>query len=504
LYRETSQTRFAEALEESRATGLARMTSIVFINPPLSLRDRYGDMARSGTRTPPLGLAQLAAVTRREGHASHIIDCPAQGWDDEQTIQCLRELKPRYVGITAVTIGIYSAGRLATAIKQLDPSICVLIGGPHVTAVPERTMQMFPDFEAAVLGEGEITLVEFLKARETGQALSEVRGLLIRDGDTLTRTPPRPFIEDLDSLPLPAWDLLPDLARSYDTPTFTLGKPPASSLLTSRGCCGHCLFCDRSVFGNACRFHSAERVFACMKLLHERFGINDIIIHDDAFVINHKRVEAVCNLLLESRLGVTWGCNARVNLVNPELLRLMRKAGCWQIGYGIETGSPRILNVINKGVTIEQIKQAVCYTHEAGIRTRGFFMLGHPGETEETIRETIALATSIPIDDFQITFFTPLPGAEIYDTARQFGTFDDDWRKLNMWRPVFIPNGLTEAQLIDWHKRAFRSFYFRPRTVWNYLKVVRDPRHVMKLARGALTLAQTTIRPRTRRRETTP
>ncbi len=471
--------------------------SIAFINPPLSLQERYGAMAKSGTRTPPLGLAQLAAVSREHGHPARIIDCAALGLDDEQTLGMLRAINPRYVGITATTVAICNAGRLAAHIKRASPAWPLIIGGPHLTAVPKETMETFPEFDIGVVGEGEETLIELLDTLDANEPLEKVNGLILREDGNLKYTDRRPLINDLDSLPLPAWDLLPDLTKFYDTPTFSLGKNPASSLVTSRGCCGHCTFCDRSVFGNVCRFHGAERVFTCIKHLHERFGINDIIIHDDAFVLNRQRVEQVCDLLLSSNLGVTWGCNSRVNLVDRELLRFMKRAGCWQIGYGIESGSQRVLDTINKGVTIAQIKEAVFATHETGIRTRGFFMIGHPGETVESIRDTIKLATSIPVDDFQITFFTPLPGAEIHRRAHEYGTFDADWRKSNMWHPVFVPTGLTEEMLVRWHRRAFRSFYLRPKTVWNYLKIVRSPAHVAKLLKGALAIAESSLRSRT-------
>lgn len=467
---------------------------IVLVNPPLSMEERYGAWAKGGTRTPPLGLAQLAAVVREHGYSPAILDCTALGLNDAEAAQTLLSMKPRYVGLTAVTIAVNNAGRLARLLKDADREWTVIVGGPHVTALPEETMAQFPDFDIGVVGEGEVTLVELLDALRDNRPLDTVDGLVLRQDSVPVRTGPRSFIPDLDTLPLPAWELLPPLAHFYDTPTFTLGKSPATSLVTSRGCTGHCLFCDRSVFGNACRFHSAERVFESMRRLHEQFGINDFIIHDDAFVINRRRVEKFCALLAESGLPVTWGCNSRVNLVTPELLKLMREAGCWQIGYGIETGSQRILDLINKGVRMEQAQAAVRYTHEAGIRTRGFFMIGHPGENVESIRETISFILNNPVDDFQMTFFTPMPGSEIYRRATEFGTFDQDWRKLNMWTPIFVPHGLTVDELVAWQRRAFRAFYLRPRTVWNYLKLVRSPRHFTKLARGAFTILKNSVR----------
>jgi len=473
------------------------MDGIVLINPPLSLSERYGEFARAGTQTPPVGLAQLAAAIRAHGHETAIIDCEAEGLDYSDTVQRVLKLNCGVIGITAVTISICNAATMASELKAANPDLCIIIGGPHVTGAPAETMTRFPAFDIGVVGEGEVTAAELLDTLLAGGDLTAVRGLIFRKPDgELHVTPPRPFIEDLDSLPQPAWDLLPPLATSYETPTFYLGKPPTSSLITSRGCCGKCVFCDRSLFGNVCRMHSPERVLESMRVLHETYGINDVIIHDDAFVLNRNRVFRFCQLLRESGLGMTWGCNARVDMVNPDLLAAMRSAGCWHVAYGIESGSQRILDVIGKGTTIEQIEKAVRWAHEAGIRTRGFFMIGHPTETEESIRQTIAFAKSIPIDDFQITFFTPLPGSEIHRTIRRYGEFNDDWQALSMWEPVFVPEALTRDSLVSWHRRAYREFYIRPRVILGYARIVRSPRHMLKLARGVLTLAESLLRPR--------
>jgi len=149
-----------------------------------------------------------------------------------------------------------------------------------------------------------------------------------------------------------------------------------------------------------------------------------------------------------------------------------------------------VLNVIRKGITLEQITQAAVWTHRAGIRTRGFFMIGHPTETEESIRETIDLAKSIPIDDFQITFFTPFPGSEIHGEIERYGSFDGQWPRMNMWEPLFVPKDLTREQLIYWQRRAFREFYLRPRTIWHYVRLMRNPHHAVKLLRGGITLLE--------------
>ena len=460
----------------------------VLINPPLSLEERYGDFAKSGTETPPLGLAQLAAVTREAGFQTAIIDSQAEGMGYETILDRLKSLQVKVVGLTAVTISILSAANLAKAIKKANPAIKTIIGGPHVTAVPKETMTRFPQFDVAVIGEGELTIVELLKALAEGSSIREVQGLAFLEDGEFVETEPRQFITNLDDLPMYAWDLLPNLVDYYQTPTFTLGASRGSSLITSRGCFGKCTFCDRRVFGNKIRSHSGKRVFEMMTKLVNDYGIEEIIIHDDSFVTKHKILKEVCHLLIESKMKLAWGCNARVDVINPEVLKLMRQAGCNHIGLGIESGNQKILDTINKGVTLEQIEKAVIATHAAGIHVRGFFMIGHPGETVETIKDTIDLALRLPIDDFQVTLFTPLPGSEIYENADQYGTLNRDWQKMNMWNPAFVPHGLSVNELTHWQKRAFRSFYFRPSVVWNYAKRIRDFSSIKKLIRGLLTL----------------
>ena len=464
-----------------------KMKKILFINPPLTLKDRYGEMAESGTTTPPLGLCNLAAVTREAGYKTEILDAEALRLTFKETVDRIIKEKPDYIGITAVTISILNAGRLAKMVKKVYPKM-IIIGGPHLTAVAEETMGRFKEFDIGVVGEGEITIVELLKALDSNKKLENVNGLIIRKCKEIKRTEPREFLKDMDKLLMPAWDLLPKLTKYYKTPTFNFGRTPATSLVTSRGCVGQCLFCDRKVFGNFVRGYSARYIIDMIKHLQKRYGIKEVIIHDDAFVILRKRLIEFCNIIINEKMDITWSCNARVDLVNPEILKLMRRAGCWQIGYGIESGSQRVLDFIKKGTKLEQIEKAVRWTKEAGMRTRGFFMMGHPTETEKTIRETINFAKRIPVDDFQITLFTPLPGSAAYAVAKQYGEFDDDWSKMNMWEPIFVPKGLTKEGLIKYQRMAFREFYCRPKIILSYLKTLRKPEHLAKLLKGGISL----------------
>jgi radical SAM superfamily enzyme YgiQ (UPF0313 family) len=242
-------------------------------------------------------------------------------------------------------------------------------------------MERFPAFDIAVVGEGEMSLVELLRALRTGRPLAGVSGLVIREGEGLRETGRRPFIADLDTLPFPAWDLLEGFPERYLPAPFKVQQLPAATLVTSRGCPNTCIFCDRSVFGSSCHAYSAEYVVRQMVELHRRYGIREFSFEDDTFVTFKVRLKEICERLIDLQLDISWSCLGRVNHVTPENLRLMRQAGCWQISFGIESGSAEVLALINKRVTLDQVHQAVRMSREAGIRPKGFFILGHPGET---------------------------------------------------------------------------------------------------------------------------
>lgn len=469
------------------------MLDILFVNPPLSLDERYGKLKTGGSYAPPLALCNLAAVTREAGFKTKILDCAALELNYDAAIDKILKENPKYIGITAVTISIDNASKLIKMLKSKTKEVTVILGGPHISAVPEETMKRFPEFDIGVLGEGEITIVELLKALEERKPLAKIDGLILRKNKKVW-IKPRKYIQDLDKLPLPAWDMLPDMVKYYRPPLYSFNKLPSSSIVTSRGCPGQCIFCDRSVFGNQVRGYSAEYVFRMIKNLHENYGIRDILIDDDTFTLLRERTIKLCKMLIKAKMDLTWSCNARVNHVKPDLLKLMKKAGCWQIAYGIESGSQEVLNVLKKGITLPMIKRAVKWTKQAGIRTKGFFMIGNPRETLKTMEQTLKFAQSIDLDDFQLGIFTPLPGSEIYHHAEKYGSFVNDWKKMNLWSPIFVPKELTEQQLLDFQSQALRRFYLRPKIIFSYLSMCfKNPRNFIKLAKGANVFLKTMI-----------
>jgi radical SAM superfamily enzyme YgiQ (UPF0313 family) len=458
---------------------------IIFVNPPLTLAERYGVLASGGSSLPPYGLLWLAAVCREAGWKTAILDAAAEGLDPRQAAEKMATMKPRWVGLTSTTISITRAHQTALHLRKLLPEAKLLIGGPHATAVPEDTMERYRVFDVLGIGEGEATIVDLLRAFEEKRDLATVEGIVFRREDgRLHRTPARAFLHDLNSLPYPAWDLIDSPESQYAPSALRSHRFPSTSIVTSRGCMGACTFCDNQVFGRTVRSFSPEYILGMMQHLVDHWGVRDITIYDDNFVTRRDILKQVCEGISSRDWDLSWSCNARVDVVTEKSLRWMADAGCWQISFGIESGNQEILNQEIKGVSLEQIRRTITFCHEIGIQTKGFFMIGHPGETRETVAETIDFALSLPLDSFQMSFVTPFPGTAMYHEAHEYGQFLEDWEKMNMWTPVFIPHGFTVQELIALQKKAIRAFYLQPRVLGNYLHSLTSWGRIKALAAG--------------------
>ena len=298
--------------------------------------------------------------------------------------------------------------------------------------------------------------------------MRSLAGVAWRDGETITVNPRRPFIADLDALPLPAYDLVTDFSL-YNPPPMNYRQLPVANIITSRGCPNQCTFCGHSAFGRTLRQRSPESIAAEIIHLYRRYGIREIAFVDDTFTINPHRIEDLFGILDNEGISFPWTCMSRVNTVDECILRFMKDHGCWHISFGIESGNEDILRRIKKNISLDAVCRVIDQCHGLGILTKGFFIVGHPGETIETIEETIRFAISIPLDDVVVTLNTPLPGTEQYKTAGNYGALErGDWSRYNMWNPVFIPAGLTEEILIEKHREFYRRFYLRPRIIKRY------------------------------------
>jgi len=454
------------------------MASILLANAPYSMHERYGKLASVGATLPHLGLLMLGSVLRKSGHRVRIIDSPAQGLNHIQMLEKVQKFQPDTVCFTAVTPSILKAVKMAAMVKERFPSVPILIGGPHFTAVPEKTLHDHPVFDYGVVGEGEVTIVETIDALSANRIPSNVPGVVYREDGKVCFAPSRSPVTNLDALPFPAWELLDDFPSRYRPALFKYQRLPSTHIVSSRGCPYKCIFCDTSVFSRSIRFHSSEYVLEMIDFLVKNYKIKEVIFEDDLFLVKKERVEKICEGLLNAKPDISWSCSARVNSVNDlDLLKLMKRSGCWQINYGIESASQKILDFARKDITIEQVEKAVSLTDEAGILAKGYFIFGLPYETEETMKNTLSFAKQIPLSDVSVFMLTPFPGSRMYEIAGQYGTIDGDFEKMNVLNVVYVPNGLSRETLLYHQRRFMKEFYLRPKIIANYIKkLIANPR----------------------------
>jgi anaerobic magnesium-protoporphyrin IX monomethyl ester cyclase len=476
---------------------------VVLVSPPVSAQQRYGALADGGSRLPPLGIALLAALVRDAGVSVEVLDAEALQLDARSAAEWIVAREPRLVGLTAVTMTVHSAAETAELVKHALPETVTVLGGVHISAVPEQTMRAFTAIDVGVIGEGDVTLPELVAAVLGGTPLEDVSGLIIRGPrGGVRRTGPRDLLPDLDILPFPAWDLLPDLGRTYRPAPNAYESLPATSLVTSRGCPGKCTFCDRTIWGHRIRTYSAEYLVRMLETLRDEHGIREVSFHDDNFVASRKRLLAFCRLMVERDVGVRWTCTARVDMVDPKVLAAMSEAGCWQAAYGVESGSQELLDDLCKGITLEAVRDAVRSTAEAGIVPRAYFIIGTPGETRESLEATLDFLVDLPLGDFHMTVFAPHPGTELTRRieADLGHPLDVDWRTLSDWDVVYVPEAVSREDLGWAQREAFRRFYLRPRIIGQYLRrVVRHPRILGGLLRGLATWLRFVLPDRPRR-----
>ncbi len=445
---------------------------IVLLEPPYVFWDRAMDRIRDGEESVTgWGVLVLAAVAKQRGHEVAIVDAKGGGITLEEATERVAALRPDVLGVSATTISIGNGARIAAAVKEKMPHVTTVVGGPHVSAVPEATLAAFPEFDFGVSGEGEVAFFALLDALASGGATGMLQGVVGRDADGAVHATCRaPYLDDLDSLPFPAWELLGDaFPHRFGPSIFNYRCTPVATIVSSRGCPFSCTFCDRSTSGKLGRYHSVEYVMEMCHMLAAR-GTRHVLFYDDLFTVKKKRVLELCEAMIRAELPFSWSCNSHPNLLDLPTMKLMKRAGCWQIAYGVESGSQRVLNVVKHEVKLPRLRETLRLTREAGIRAKGYLMLGHPTETVESLEETRTFLADVDLDVAQVTKFTPYPGTPAYATIQQYGSFTEDWERMNAMNFIFIPQGLTEEVLEDYFQRCYRAFYTRPRVLWGLLR----------------------------------
>jgi len=521
---------FPDADEVVRA-GIAAQpegaVDILFVNPPapdggiwIRSQHRVGRRSREGMVWPQVSLAQMAALFPDK--RVEVVDAIALRMDWAAFERLLEEKRPRYY-VTQVTAPTLRNDMYGTFLARSMGATTIAFG-THVTPIPRETMRAFPTLDFALRGEPELTLRELVDTLDSlaagaplpegwpwvepdvrtrlqrlfadadpdwrpawtaaplrrESALSAIRGLVWRDGDDIVVNPDRPFIHHLDDLPLPRHDLLP--LKKYRAP---LVGGPYAFVVTSRGCPGGCRFCIKHVsYGQSIRFRSPENILAELELL-VGLGVRHIHMYADLFTVSREQVMGLCEGILERGLRIRWTCNSRVDFVDPEMLRTMARAGCWMISWGIESGSEEVLRRAGKGIRLEQVEQALRWAKEAGIRNWGYFIIGLPGETEETIQQTIRLALRLPLDLALFHIAAPYPGSPLFFEVVEKRWFRPGtrWEQVDMDRSTVLDYPHLRAEELErWARRAFRAWALRPGPALTYLKMLLSSPSLLKSA----------------------
>ena len=405
------------------------------------------DITAIANRMAPLGLLSIAAYLKKEGHQVFVHDClgPGAVSDQNVNIKKILEFKPDLVGFSATTSGFLDGYRMAETIKRIDKQIPIVFGGVHISALGGELLEQFRDIDFLCMGEGEVTLAQFV----SGQDVSTIDGLVWKEGDTVRTNSVRTQISDLDTLPFPAYELLDGFPKGYHLPLFSYIRSPGATMVTSRGCPYQCSYCDRSVFGRGYRYNSAQYIYEHIRYLRRKFGIRHINIYDDLFTMHRKRIENLCELLTSKPLGIQFNCAVRVGHADDQLLGMLKEAGALQISVGIESGDQELLKVHKPGVYLEEVRDTIGRIQKKGLRAKGLFMMGLPGETVESIKKTSDFLMSLGLDDMNMSKFTPFPGAPVWKTIREHGTMDNDWRKMNCLNFVFVPKEIDSKETLD-------------------------------------------------------
>lgn len=466
---------------------------ISLISPPLKKEDRYGkSLAKVGPVTEPLGLAYLAAAIK-ENRADdvEIIDTIALNYNLKDLQEHLQRIKSDVVGISILTPMYLVAKDTIKIVRETLKDAIIIVGGPHVTIFPKETLKENNDINYAVIGEGEETIIELLESIEKNKSKNKIKGIAYKKDNKIVINEPRGFIKDLDKTSLPARELLP-MERYKPTATY-YKKLPSYVMLTSRGCPFRCVYCSK-ISGNTYRHHSVERVIKEMEILINEYKTKEIIFRDDTFTISRPFIVDLCNEIIKRELNkkIKWTCMTRVNLVDQELLNLMKKAGCWSMHYGVESGSQRLLDLIQKDITIAQIKNALKWTKKAKINTVAFFMLGLPTETKEESLETIKFTKTCGADWIQVTITVPYPGTKLFEIAKKDGTLKSlKWEDYQTWAGwsnkelVYVPKGRDAEELKNLQKKAVRTFYLRPKFILKQIIKLRSIENIKTYSQGA-------------------
>jgi len=437
----------------------------------------------------PIYLAYSAAQLRKAGHEVFYVDSVIQGMNMKETLRKVWEIMPDSIFMETTTPSIEADYEFINAAKKLTNAV-MLAGGPHVTHFPIRSLEECEGLDVVIRREFDTKIALVVGNIDD---LGKVKGIAFRKGGKIVDNGAGEDCLDLDSLPFPDRDAVP--YHWYLEAWYS--RRPFINMMTSRGCPYPCTFClwPQSMYGHKQRFRSIDNVIAELKYVIDRYGVKEVNVDDGTFTTNRRRVMEFCEKLQRNRIKIIWTCNGRVDNVDMEMLKEMKRGGCKMIRYGVESGSAEVLKTIKKGITFEQIERAFRLTKKAGIQALGGFMFGYPCDTRKTIAETMDYAIKLSPDQVQFSICMAYPGTALYAEAEKEGRLDfNSWKEFDMtYGPVVKTQDMGREELKNILAVAYRRFYFRPRyfmqTLWN----IKDWSEFMRVIRSLRSLVRTIL-----------
>jgi anaerobic magnesium-protoporphyrin IX monomethyl ester cyclase len=464
---------------------------VLFIVPPYGYKKEGGKVEQKLGFMPPIAVSLIATIMDHDGHDVNVLDMQVEPLTKEELLAYVGKQNPDVVTLSMLSATEGVVGDMIKSIKDAYPSITTIVGGVHASMFPKETLTLHPTIDYVTYGEAEHTIKELLRALEDGTDMKKVQGVYFRRDGEMVFTGFRPIEQDLDVFPIPSRKFY-NLNNYIPTPN-QYKRLPATNMITGRGCtyslCTFCFESTKFVRDKGYRRISVDQAIKEVCYLVEEFGVKEISFWDDEFLMGSDWVEEFCDRLVLENLDVTWSCYGKVNFVNPPLLKKMAAAGCWNIFYGLESGNQKLLNLTKKGQTLQMMRDAVQWAHDAGIEIRGSFILGLPEETPEMAQKTIDFAKELDLDYALFCMNTPHPGTIMHDmcASGEYGELDADktYAEYTNQSPVFKPKAYESMeQLLTIKKRAYRQFYFRPKYVARKLKTLKSSEDVLRYWRG--------------------
>ncbi len=404
----------------------------------------------------PLGIGYLAAVLEQNQYQVDIIDCQVQKPTQKELENELNRLQPDAVGVTSTTLTYKSATEIAKTAKQACPDSLIILGGPHVTVLDEQTLREQPEVDIVVRGEGEQTLLELvdLASKSSMKALNKVAGITFRKNGQIVQTPDRPFIQDIDELPYPAFN-------HFQISKYRLFGKTYLPVITSRGCPFQCTFCLASrMCGKRFRARTPKNVVDELEFLRDTYGADAFSFYDDTFTFDRKRAREICEEMKSRKVDLQWDCRTRVDRITKKDLAILRDANCQLIHFGVESGSQKMLNAMKKGTTVEQNARAIKWAKEVGILAAISVVIGYPGETPEMLQQTLDFIRKTRPDYVYMCVAIPYPGTELLDLLQELGwEMTTDWEHFDEQTLVFRNPGISPEKIEEVRRNFFNQFF---------------------------------------------